>query len=231
MNVCPLVLMRRLLAVLCAPALLACGAAGAAGDPARGAAAFRACIACHSLEPGVHRTGPSLSGVWGRKAGALPDFLRYSKALQGSDLVWNEQTLDRWLHDPQATVPGNYMIFRGIGAEGARADLIAFLRTAATQGKPGATPRRGSPDLKQAPETSRIAAIRRCGDTYFVTNAKGETVPYWEFNLRFKTDSSPDGPAPGKPVMVGAGMQGDRAQIVFADFREISSLIVEGCSP
>jgi len=224
-------MMRRVLAALCAPALLGAGAAGAAGDAARGANAFRACIACHSLEPGVHRTGPSLAGVWGRKAGSLPDFARYSSALKQSALVWNEQTLDPWLRDPQAAVPGNYMIFRGVEAERARADLIAFLRTASAEGKPSGTPRRGNADLRRAPDTSRIAAIRHCGDTYHVTNAKGDTVPFWEFNLRFKTDSGPGGPAPGKPVMVGSGMQGDRAQVVFADFREISSFIVEKCSP
>lgn len=221
---------RRIVAALFATALLGAGAAGAAGDAARGANAFRACIACHSLEPGVHRTGPSLAGVWERKAGSLEDFARYSGALKGSDMVWNEQTLDRWLRDPQATVPGNYMIFRGIDAERVRADLIAFLRTASAQGK-SAAPGRANPDLKQAPETSRVAAIRRCADTYFVTNGKGETVPFWEFNLRFKTDSGPSGPAPGKPVVVGSGMQGDRAQVVFADFREISSFIVEKCTP
>lgn len=212
-------------------ALAAAGPAAGEGDAKRGANVFRACVACHSLEPGVHRTGPSLAGVWGRKAGSLADFARYSDALKRSGLVWDEHTLERWLRDPQATVPGNYMIFQGMGAGRARADLVAFLRTASAQGKSPGTPRSASPDLKQAPETSRITAIRHCGDTYQVTNAKGDTVPFWEFNLRIKTDSGPGGPAPGKPVMVGSGMQGDRAQVVFADFREISSFIVEKCSP
>ena len=223
--------MRPVLVALCALALLGAAAAGAAGDPARGADAFRACVACHSFEPGVHRTGPSLAGVWGRKAGSLEDFARYSGALKRSGMVWNEQTLDRWLRDPQAAIPGNYMIFEGIDGERTRADLIAFLRSASQQRKPAAPPRRANPGLQGAPETARITSIRRCADAYFVTNAKGDTVPYWEFNLRFKTDSSPSGPAPGKPVMVGAGMQGDRAQVVFADFREISSFIEEKCAP
>jgi cytochrome c len=52
---------------------------------------------------------------------------------------------------------------------------------------------------------------------------------YWEFNLRFKTDASPRGPAPGKPVLVGQGMQGDQAQVVFARSAEISAFIREGC--
>jgi len=51
----------------------------------------------------------------------------------------------------------------------------------------------------------------------------------WEFNLRLKTDASALGPPPGKPVIVGAGMQGDRASIVFSSPDEISSFIKESC--
>src|SRR5687767_3291657 len=78
------------------------GTAASAGDAGRGARAFGACAACHSLEPERSLTGPSLSGVWGRKAGSLDGFARYSRALKESGLVWNEQTLDRWLRDPAA---------------------------------------------------------------------------------------------------------------------------------
>jgi cytochrome c len=62
-----------------------------------------------------------------------------------------------------------------------------------------------------------------------VKTADGKTNRVWEFNLRFKTDSSKDGPLPGKPVIVGAGMQGDRASIVFAAPGEISSFIRARC--
>jgi cytochrome c len=62
-----------------------------------------------------------------------------------------------------------------------------------------------------------------------VTNAKDQTRAFWEFNLRFKTDSSPSGPEPGKPVLVSQGMQGDRAQVVFSKPAEISSFIRERC--
>lgn len=59
----------------------AIGAAHAAGNPQRGAMVYRACAACHSLEPGMHLTGPSLADLWGKKAASVKDFLRYSKAL------------------------------------------------------------------------------------------------------------------------------------------------------
>ena len=214
---------------LCAFALGAAGAGSAAGDKERGARAFGACAACHSLEPGRHLTGPSLSGLWGRKAGTHGDFLRYSRALKDSGLVWNEQTLDRWLRNQEALVQGNFMQFDGVKDDRARADLIAFLKAASEPGSPLAGKPRPFPDLKSAPPGARIAAIRHCKDSYYVTNGTGETRPFWEFNLRFKTDASASGPAPGAPVMVGQGMQGDRAQVVFSNPGEISGFIRDGC--
>ncbi|MFZ3237207.1 MAG: hypothetical protein WA184_17810, partial [Stellaceae bacterium] len=81
--------------------------AAAAGDAGDGARAFRLCAACHSLRPEVNMSGPSLAGIWGRKAGSLPNFPRYSAALAGASVVWNEQTLDAWLADPAAFIPHN----------------------------------------------------------------------------------------------------------------------------
>ena len=200
-----------------------------AGDPVRGAQVFSTCAACHSVEPDRNLTGPSLSGVWGRKAGTLANFFRYSTALAKSGLAWNEETLDSWLQDPQSMVPGNYMAFAGLRDDRARADLIAFLRSASDGTAPRTAKAPALPDLKKAPPEAAVTAIRHCGDSYFVTNAKGATLPFWEFNLRMKTDSSARGPAPGKPVLVGQGMQGDRAQVVFSSPQEISGFVREGC--
>jgi len=200
------------------------------GDSIRGARAFRACAACHAMEPGRHLTGPSLAGVWGRKAATAPGYLRYSPALRDSGIVWDQASLNRWLEDPERAVPGNYMLFRGIGDAGARADLIAYLRAASAGDAPPVRGAPALPDLKHAPRAARVTALRHCGDTYFVTNGEGETAPFWEFNLRFKTDSSSSGPAPGRPVIVSQGMRGDRAQVVFARLEEITSFIREDCS-
>jgi cytochrome c len=207
---------------LAAPAL-------AAGDIQRGAQVYRACAACHTLEAERHLTGPSLAGLWGRKAGALASFLRYSPGLKKSGIVWNAKTLDAWLSNPEAAVPGNYMGFEGIRDERPRSDLIAFLQFASEGKASGAARSPALADLKNAREAQAIREIRHCRDTYFVTNGRGEMQPLWEFNLRFKTDSSASGPAPGKPVLVGAGMQGDRVQVVFARPDEISAFIREGC--
>src|SRR5581483_12140232 len=103
-------------------------ATAAGGDPARGAQLFRNCAACHSVTPGEHMTGPSLGGVWQRKAGTAKGFTRYSEALKRTGVVWNAETLDAWLHNPAAFAPGNYMTFPGIADAAARSDLIAYLQ-------------------------------------------------------------------------------------------------------
>src|SRR5260370_11222194 len=80
-------------------------------------------------------TGPSLSGLWGRKAGSLPSFERYSDALKSTGIIWDDRSLDGWLTDPDRMVPDNEMPFNGIKSASDRADLLAFLREAT---KPGA---------------------------------------------------------------------------------------------
>ena len=83
--------------------------------------------------------------------------------------------------------------------------------------------------LKNAPPAGQVRSIKYCGDTYTVETADGKVEKIWEFNLRFKSDSSKLGPTPGKPVVVGAGMQGDRASVVFASPKEISDTIKQSC--
>jgi cytochrome c len=118
---------------------LAFGASLAFSDvnSARGQRVFSACAACHSLQPDQNMTGPSLGGVWGRKAGSLASFLRYSPALQSSNIVWNDKTLDDWIADPEHLVPGNQMTFAGIKDARQRADLLAFLKEANKAGSVG----------------------------------------------------------------------------------------------
>jgi cytochrome c len=115
-------------AVLLGVALLTIGSARADGDPARGEARFQECAACHKLDAGSNGVGPSLHGIFERKAGELADF-RYSPALRRSGIVWSPQTLDAYLADPQALVPGNRMPYAGMADPQGRADLIAYLST------------------------------------------------------------------------------------------------------
>jgi cytochrome c len=205
-----------------------------AGDPARGAALFQQCAACHSVEPGVHLTGPSLAAVWNRRAGSVPGFVRYTDALKRAGISWDAPTLDRWLARPQAVVPDTTMTFPGIENPRQRADMVAYLKALA-EGKAPPAPGGGMmamgprADLKKVGKERRVTAIRHCGDAYHVTTESGRTVPYWEFNLRFKTDSSPNGPERGKPVLAPQGMQGDRAQLVFSSLDDLKRFLVERC--
>jgi cytochrome c len=85
------------------------------------------------------------------------------------------------------------------------------------------------PDLKKLDPDDRVKSITFCRDTYRVTTAAGETQEIWERNLRFKTDSSEDGPEKGAPAIVGAGMMGDRADVIFSSPDEIGAFVKAGC--
>jgi len=100
-----------------------------AADVDRGKAVFEQCAACHSLDGSGDYDGPTLKDVIGRKAGSLEEY-RYSAAMKRSDVVWDGSTLDKYVADPQAFIPGNRMAFAGIADKGERDDLIAFLTIA-----------------------------------------------------------------------------------------------------
>ena len=125
------------------------------------------------------------------------------------------------------------MTFPGVSDPAARQDLMAYLKTASpagsTQGSDGMMGQdgirdqpgmgemmgqgsggMGEPsldDLQTLGPESQVQAITYCGDTYRVTTVAGQSVPIWEFNLRFKTDSSENGPPKGRPVLLGASMR------------------------
>jgi cytochrome c len=81
---------------------------------------------CHALDK--NEIGPRHRDVFGNKAASVPGY-DYSAALKASNIVWNEATLDKWLTDPQALVPGTKMAYAVDDAQD-RADVIAFLKAA-----------------------------------------------------------------------------------------------------
>ncbi len=83
------------------------------------------CLGCHTVE--TNNIGPRHANVFGRKAGSIADF-EYSPALRNARIVWNEKTLDRWLQDPEAYIPGQQMDV-SVSKEGDRRNLIAYLKT------------------------------------------------------------------------------------------------------
>jgi len=93
----------------------------------RGQREATACWSCHDVTGSALKVGPPLGEMMGRRAGAVPGF-PYSEALQGTDLVWTEKTLDAFLAAPQRLLPGNRMLSPALREPQRRADLIFFLR-------------------------------------------------------------------------------------------------------
>jgi len=124
-------------AAVLAAAVVAGGAgARAAGDPEAGKQVFKKCHACHNVGEGARNAvGPILNGVVGRKAGSVEGY-NYSEANKSSGITWDEATLDVYLKDPRAKVPGTKMSFPGLPSDTDRANVIAYLATFGPDGKP-----------------------------------------------------------------------------------------------
>jgi cytochrome c len=105
------------------PCLIAAAANAADGDPGHGKMLYQACQGCHSVDE--NDLGPRHRGVVGRRAGNIADY-NYSAALKDSGLTWDPATLDRWLANPSALVPGTKMFFK-LDDPQSRADIIAYL--------------------------------------------------------------------------------------------------------
>ena len=128
----------RVMTKLLATGLLALSAASAmpalaqdhpSGDADAGKAIFnRQCVACHSAQAGQNKVGPSFAGVVGRHSAEVPGF-NYSPAMKGANRTWDAETLDPYLVDPKASVPGTRMIYAGLKDPKQRADVIAYLAT------------------------------------------------------------------------------------------------------
>jgi cytochrome c len=119
---------KRAAAAFCMTLLFTC-AARADGDAPRGEAKFQDCAACHKLQAAINDVGPSLNGIFGRNAGELANF-RFSPAMKRSGITWTPETLDKFITEPQAMVPGNRMPYAGMASASDRADLIAYLQKA-----------------------------------------------------------------------------------------------------
>lgn len=110
-------------------AAVVAGGANAAGNPEAGKTAFNKCRACHQLVAGKNGVGPSLHGVFGRKAGAVEGF-KYSDAMKAKGVTWDDKTMAEYIMDPKGYIPGNKMVFPGIKKDSEVADLIAYLKDA-----------------------------------------------------------------------------------------------------
>jgi cytochrome c len=123
--------LRKTIMVLAATVAMT-GPVMAQGDPDKGATVFKRCAACHVVDKPQNRVGPSLHGLFGRKAGSVEGF-KYSDAMKNADITWDEAQLDKYLENPKGDIPGNKMAFPGLKKPEERADVIAYLKQASAQ--------------------------------------------------------------------------------------------------
>jgi cytochrome c len=116
--------------LLIAGALALAGQSALAQDAAKGEKLYKKCKACHSLEAGKKKVGPSLAGIFGRTAGTTEGF-KFSKAMKESGIVWDDKSMDAYLANPKKFVPKTRMAFPGLKKEADRANLLAYLKEAA----------------------------------------------------------------------------------------------------
>ena len=118
-----------LVAIFALPAFVPLSAA--AQDVDAGATVFKKCMACHSADGTTNKVGPHLGGLIGRTAGTVSGF-SYSQAMKDAGakgLVWNEDTLAKYLVEPKAMVPATKMAFAGLKKPDDIQNVIAYLKS------------------------------------------------------------------------------------------------------
>ena len=108
---------------------LTAASAQADGDAVKGKKVFAKCMACHTTEAGKNKVGPTLHGLFGRKAGSVEGFT-YSDAMKNAGITWSDAELDKYLTNPKKDIPGNKMAFPGLPKPDDRANVIAYLKEA-----------------------------------------------------------------------------------------------------
>jgi len=112
----------------CLSATLLAAPSWAGGDAKKGADVFaEECGDCHSTVAGKNKKGPTLNGIFGRKAGSVADFSGYSEAMKQSGITWAADKVDAYIAQPRKVVPGGKMKYDGLGDAASRADVIAYL--------------------------------------------------------------------------------------------------------
>jgi cytochrome c2 len=129
----------RLATLVLALAVTANAQAASSNAPGNAAAGrlvyLHQCSGCHSNLPGMDRFGPTLAGVYGRKVGTAP-LHHYSAAMHASKIVWNATTLNGFLTNPRAYMPGTIMPYSGLKSPTMRTNLIAYLKSISPQKSP-----------------------------------------------------------------------------------------------
>lgn len=116
-----------MLKVVLTSALVLAALPALAGDPKAGGQVFKKCQACHAVGEGAkNKVGPELNGLFGRKAGSVPDY-NYSDAMKNSGITWSPEVFAEYIKNPRAMVPGTAMAFAGLKKEKEIEDVTAYL--------------------------------------------------------------------------------------------------------
>ncbi len=120
--------------------------APAEGDDA-GLLAFNGtCGTCHTIRDGDNRLGPTLHKIIGRKSAAIEKFSNYSPSMKQANIVWDEKTLDAFIANPEAVVPGHGMQpYAGTSDAGVRTKIIGFLKACESCGPGCPAPKKCTP--------------------------------------------------------------------------------------
>lgn len=118
----------KFLAILSLTWVVGFSSAVLASDAAKGEKVYKKCKSCHLVDKEKHKTGPHLVNLFGREAGSVDGYKKYSKAMKASGIVWNEETLDAYLAAPKKYVKGTRMAFAGLKKEDDRANVITYLK-------------------------------------------------------------------------------------------------------
>ena len=100
-----------------------------AADAAKGKKVYTKCKACHNAEEPKNKIGPHLVGIVGRKSASVDSYTKYSDALKGANIVWDEANLNKWLENPKGMYKGTKMLYPGLKKEQDRLDVIEYLKT------------------------------------------------------------------------------------------------------
>lgn len=224
----------KLITVFAALALAGSGHA-LAQDAGAGEKVFKKCKACHAVGEGAkNKVGPHLNELFGRKAAAIEGY-KYSKAFKaaGEDgLVWNEETLDKFLLKPKAMIKKTKMSFGGLKKDEDRANIIAYLQAFSSGGQEGepASDTQEQSSSSDSGETQEGAvadptpkplakdvAVPEHGTFHLGRKALPEEVAAWDIDIR------PDGkglPAGKGTVAQGEPIYAEQCAICHGDFGE-----------
>lgn len=172
------------------------------------------------------------TAVWSAAQTGNPDGSR--TASKRREAMMEDHTLARTgqpVHESEARRRGRLACLSPMNAEGKIMRKLVIFLVASGVGLATAFAHQQGPKrhLEEAPPDQQVDAITYCGGTYRVVTKEGSPIEYREFDLRFKTDSSADGPPPGTPVVLNAGMREDRGFVIFSAPGEISAFIKAEC--